>query len=167
MPSQNRIRGAGDDLKPEASSSKEKSLPSHTSASAKARRNGDPSGSKESAVLLAEADASSSAQEGQNGIDWSTMDASTLNAYRQMRRLQVPPAFGSAFNQRVLCRVGVSRRSPTMAKHADRRKISKEQLALAVKKDFNDAMVNEPEAITTFLYSIRNQDKSFRMHFTP
>lgn len=90
-------------------------------------------------------------------IDWATMDASTLNAYRQMRRLQVPPAFGSAFNQRVLCRVGVSRRSPTMARHADRRKISKEQLALAVKKDFNDAMVNEPEAITTFLYSIRNQ----------
>lgn len=85
------------------------------------------------------------------------MDVSTLNAYRQMRRLQVPPAFGSTFNQRSLCRSGVGKRSPTMARHVGQRKISQEQLALAVKKDFNDAMINEPESITTFLYSVRNQ----------
>lgn len=85
------------------------------------------------------------------------MDASILNAYRQMRHLQVPPAFGSPFNQRILCRSAVGKRSPTMARRAGQRKISQEQLALAVKRDFNDAMVNEPEAITTFLYYVRNQ----------
>ncbi|KAL8653525.1 MAG: hypothetical protein Q9210_002047 [Variospora velana] len=89
-------------------------------------------------------------------IDWTTMGASTLNTYRQMRRLQIPPAFGSAFNQRVLCRSAMGKRSPTMARHAGQRRISQERLALAIKKDFNDAMVNEPESITNFLYSVRH-----------
>lgn len=94
------------------------------------------------------------------------MDASTLNTYRQLRRLQIPPPFGSAFNQRILCRPGVSRRSPTMARHAERRKISKEQLALAVKKDFHDQMLNELESITNFIYSIRNQgDHQFLLRY--
>ena len=44
-----------------------------------------------------------------------------------------------------------------MASHTGQRRISREQLALAVKKDFNDAMISEPEAITTFLYAVRNQ----------
>ena len=44
-----------------------------------------------------------------------------------------------------------------MIKHKARRKTSKEQLALAVKKDFNDAMINELESIPTFLYSIHNK----------
>lgn len=94
-------------------------------------------------------------------IDWTAMDTSTLNAYRQMRHLQVPPAFGTAFNQRILCRSAISKRSPTMARHSSQRKISQEQLALAVKKDFNDAMISEPESITTFLYTIRNQGNAF------
>lgn len=84
------------------------------------------------------------------------MGASTLNAYRQMRRLQIPPAFGSPFNQRVLCRSAIGKRSSTMARHAGQRRISQERLALAIKKDFNDAMVNEPESITNFLYSVRH-----------
>lgn len=72
-----------------------------------------------------------------------------------------------------------------MTRHSTQRKISQEQLALAVKKDFNDAMISEPESITTFLYTVRNQgdafsqhiwllvpnlpiiDKSFRIHFKP
>ncbi|KAL8939877.1 MAG: hypothetical protein Q9211_002544 [Gyalolechia sp. 1 TL-2023] len=153
MPSQSRVRGIADDLKSEAPGSKEKHLVSHV----KARRNGNPSGCKESVALPAVADVSFPAQEGHNGIDWATMDASTLNTYRQLRRLQVPPPFGSAFNERILCRRGVGRRSPTMARHAQRRKISKEQLAVAVKKDFHDQMLNELESITNFLYSIRSQ----------
>lgn len=48
-----------------------------------------------------------------------------------------------------------------MARHSSQRKISQEQLALAVKKDFNDAMISEPESITTFLYTIRNEGNAF------
>ncbi len=44
-----------------------------------------------------------------------------------------------------------------MALHKDRRRVSKESLALAVRKDFKDAMVQESEAITSFLYSVHNQ----------
>ena len=73
-----------------------------------------------------------------------------------------------------------------MARHKDRRKISKDHLAIAVRKDFNAGMVQEQEVVTSFLYSIHNQgaylcyilnleflmliflsDKSFRMRFAP
>ncbi|KAI4229182.1 MAG: hypothetical protein L6R36_001031 [Xanthoria steineri] len=95
------------------------------------------------------------------------MDTSVLNAYRLLHRLRLPSAFGSGFNERVLGRAGVCRRSPTMIRHKARQKSNKEQMALAVKKDFNDAMINELDSIAIFLYSIHNKDKSFRMHFSP
>lgn len=44
-----------------------------------------------------------------------------------------------------------------MALRKDRRRVSKDSLALAVRKDFKDAMVHESEAITSFLYSVQNQ----------
>ena len=47
--------------------------------------------------------------------------------------------------------------SPTMALHKDRRRASKDHLALAVRKDFNAAMTSEPETITNFLYAVQNQ----------
>ncbi len=54
-----------------------------------------------------------------------------------------------------------------MALHKDRRRVTKESLALAVRKDFKDAMVHESEAITCFLYSVQNQSKpSFATTFT-
>lgn len=113
------------------------------------------------------------------------MEMSVLNAYRQLHRLQSAPAFGSAFNERILVWSGVGRRSPTMLKHRERRPTSRDCLALLIKKDFNDAMVNESELIAKFLYSTRNQGspdprgimvfvnqvmflgKSFRMRFRP
>ncbi|KAL8959614.1 MAG: hypothetical protein Q9193_003555 [Seirophora villosa] len=157
MPTQQRARGGVEDLKLEAGISKEKStLSSNALANAKSRRNVLPHGSKTTVVSSFEADLASSAPDGQNGTDWSTMGASTLNTYRQMRRLQIPPAFGSAFNQRILCRSAIGKRSPTMARHVGQRRIDQERLALAIKKDFNDAMVNEPESITSFLYSVRH-----------
>lgn len=48
-----------------------------------------------------------------------------------------------------------------MALRKDRRRVSKDSLALAVRKDFKDAMVHESEAITCFLYSVQNQSKPF------
>lgn len=44
-----------------------------------------------------------------------------------------------------------------MARHKDRRRVGKDQLALAVRKDFNAATVMESEVITSFLYAIHNQ----------
>lgn len=162
MPSQIRIRGLAEELKQEGPGLKEK----HQSLN-RGRRNGNSSGGKECVAFSGEADVSFPTQESHSWIDWATMEASTLNTYRQLRRLQAPPPFGSAFNQRILCRQGVGKRSPTMARHAERRKISAEQLALVVKKDFHDQMLNELESITDFIYSVRNEDKCFRMHFNP
>ena len=90
-------------------------------------------------------------------MNWSTFDKTMLHAYRQAHRLNVPSAFSSQFNQRVLTRPGIAQSSPTMARHKDSRRISKEHLALAVRKDFNAAMINEPEAITSFIYAAHHQ----------
>lgn len=93
-------------------------------------------------------------------INWSSFELSVLHAYRQAHRLNTPSAFSSSFNQRILSRPGIGWSSPTMAVHKDRRRVSKDNLALAVRKDFKDAMVHESEAITSFLYSVHNQGQS-------
>lgn len=93
-------------------------------------------------------------------INWSSFELSVLHAYRQAHRLNTPSAFSSSLNQRILSRPGIGWSSPTMAVHKDRRRVSKDNLALAVRKDFKDAMVHESEAITSFLYSVHNQGQS-------
>ena len=55
-----------------------------------------------------------------------------------------------------------------MARHKDRRRVSKEHLALAVRKDFNAAMIHEPEVLTSFLYVTDNQGRYWplvRLHY--
>lgn len=47
-----------------------------------------------------------------------------------------------------------------MGQHKDRRRISKENLALAARKDFNAAIISEPDTITSFLYSVHHQGKT-------
>ena len=59
----------------------------------------------------------------------------------------------------MLTRPGIGQHSPTMARHRARRRIGKDILALAVRKDFNAAIVFESELITSFLYAVRNQGK--------
>lgn len=44
-----------------------------------------------------------------------------------------------------------------MALHKDRRRVDKDHLVLAVRKDFNAAGVAEQEVETSFMYSIHNQ----------
>ena len=46
-----------------------------------------------------------------------------------------------------------------MARPKEKRRVSKDHLALAVRKDFNAAGVSEQEVITSFLYSVHNQGK--------
>ena len=59
----------------------------------------------------------------------------------------------------MLTRPGVGQHSPTMARHRARRRIGKDLLALAVRKDFNAAIVLESELITSFLYAVPNKGK--------
>ena len=90
-------------------------------------------------------------------MQWSSFDVAFLNAYRQSHRLDIPPAFTSAYSQYILTRSGIAASAPTMALYKDRRRASKDQLALAVRKDFNAAMVSESDTITSFLYAVQNQ----------
>jgi len=101
------------------------------------------------------------------GIHWSSLDNTVLHAYRHAYRLNTPAAFASPFNQAILTKPGIGQYSPTMARRKDRRRVHKDNLALAVRKDFNAAVAHEQEVVTAFLYTIRNQDKNFRMRFPP
>ena len=49
-----------------------------------------------------------------------------------------------------------------MARHRARRRTGKDVLALAVRKDFNAAIVLESELITSFLYAVQNQGKQYK-----
>ena len=95
------------------------------------------------------------------------MEAPVLNAYRHVYRLDTPAAFSSTLNQMVLSNPSIGRHSPTMARRKNKRRVSKEQLALAVRKNFNGLGVQESEVVVDFLYKVRWQDKNFRMRFAP
>lgn len=90
-------------------------------------------------------------------MSWTTIDTSVLNAYRRSHRLKIPPAFGSSHNFGILSRPGIGQYSPTMARQRERRRVSKERLLLAVKKDFNNASANELESVASFLYTVHNR----------
>lgn len=47
-----------------------------------------------------------------------------------------------------------------MARRKAKRKVPKEQLAMAVRKNFNDAAVNEIDVMVDLLYKVRNQGMS-------
>ena len=47
-----------------------------------------------------------------------------------------------------------------MTRHRARRRIGKDVLALAVRKDFNAAIALESELITSFVYAVQNQGKT-------
>ena len=52
-----------------------------------------------------------------------------------------------------------------MARQRSKRRISKEQLALVARKNFNAQPVNENEAIVELLYRIRTKGESGRRRF--
>ncbi|SLM40804.1 like protein mitochondrial [Lasallia pustulata] len=171
-----RIRAIPEDSRSEASSTKDKqvgaaSIPTAVKGRRTAILNG-ASGSNLRDVTAAPVAATPSngmtgAPDTAGGINWSGLDTSLLHAYRHAFRLNTPSAFSSPSNHMILSKVGIGRYSPTMAQHKDRRRVSKEHLALAVRKDFNAAVAPEQEIVTAFLYSIRHQDTRFRMRFPP
>ena len=67
-------------------------------------------------------------------------------------------------NQIILSNPGIGRYSPTMARRQDRRRVSKDQLALAVRKNFNSLAIHESEVIVDFIYSVKHQGKCMHDH---
>ena len=93
-------------------------------------------------------------------INWSAAETRTLHAYRHLYRLQTPSAFKSTFNQMVLSNPGIGRLSPTMVgRTREKRRVGKEQLALAVRKHFNAMAVAEMDVIPEFLNRAQNDRK--------
>lgn len=94
-------------------------------------------------------------------FSWAHEDLSFLHNYRAAHRMETPSAFHSIRNQFLLTNPGIGRQSPTMARRKNKRKVAKEQLALAVRKNFNDAAVNEIDVMVDLLYKVRNQGMSY------
>lgn len=109
---------------------------------------------------------SSQTEQNTSGISWIHQDTSLLQAYRRTYRLDTPSAFKRSLSHTVLGS-GIGRFSPTMARSKEKRRVPKEQLALAVRKNFNAIGVSETDVIVDLLYSVKNQDKDFRVRFAP
>ncbi|KAI9876019.1 MAG: hypothetical protein M1830_007534 [Pleopsidium flavum] len=150
-----KTRAGPDDSRSEASSTKEKQGNGNQGPTAvKGRRNVSSAianGSSLKDVVTANNAAASatnaaSGQDGSGGMAWSTLDNTVLHSYRHAYRLNTPSAFSRSMNQIILSNPGIGRYSPTMARHQDRRRVSKEQLALAVRKNFNALAIHESES---------------------
>lgn len=50
-----------------------------------------------------------------------------------------------------------------MARKKDKRRVAKDQLALAVRKNFNGAAVNEIDVVVDMVYKVRNQGECRRL----
>ncbi|KAH0536140.1 hypothetical protein FGG08_006962 [Glutinoglossum americanum] len=156
-----RARAAPDDS--ETSSTKEKERQANgaviAAPSSKGRRNTSsimpPGSSVKDVVAPASGGVDTNGgqvQEGISGISWPSIPTSILHAYRHAYRLSTPSAFKSSLNQTVLSNPGIGRHSPTMAVKKDRRRVGKEQLAMAVRKNFNGLAIHEGEVVVDFLY---------------
>lgn len=171
-----RARLGPEDTRSEASSTRERPVSaSHPAAGTRDRRNGNvtaTTGSSLKDVTAAMPGAGptiigNGSAEGGGGISWSSLDPAILHSYRHAYRLSSAAAFSHPYNQIILTNSGIGKHSPTMARPKDRRRVGKEQLALAVRKNFNGLGIQEGEVVVDFLYKVRWQDKNFRMRFTP
>lgn len=90
-------------------------------------------------------------------FSWPQEPLSLLHAYRSAHHLPTPSAFTNQRNQFLLSNPGIGKQSPTMCRNKQKRKVAKEQLALAVRKNFNAAAVSEVEVMVGLLYKVRHQ----------
>lgn len=91
---------------------------------------------------------------------WQMAPLSLLNQYRVSHNIQSPAAFTTPLRQALLTNPGIGRHSPTMARKKEKRRVSKEQLALAVRKNFNGAAVSEIDVVVELVYKVKNQGAS-------
>ncbi|KAI1118728.1 hypothetical protein F5Y14DRAFT_397469 [Nemania sp. NC0429] len=90
------------------------------------------------------------------GLQWSTFDRDILHEYRREHRLDTPTAFSSSYRYWVLSQSQIGLRSPTMARRAQFRRQSKEDLTKAVRRHFNGVGVQENDVIVDFLHKVKN-----------
>ena len=90
-------------------------------------------------------------------MSWNEASNELLNSYRVAHNLPTPAAFTSPLNQALLTNPGIGRQSPTMARKKEKRRVAKEQLALAVRKNFNGAAVSEIDVVVELVYKVRNR----------
>lgn len=89
-------------------------------------------------------------------MKWNNQDASVLQGYRRAYRLETPSTFKNPLSHVVLNQ-GIGRFSPTMARPKAKRRVHKDQLALAVRKNFNAQGVSESDVITQLLYTAKSR----------
>ncbi|RWA14928.1 hypothetical protein EKO27_g205 [Xylaria grammica] len=90
------------------------------------------------------------------GLQWSTFDRDILHDYRREYRLDTPTAFSSSYRYWVLSQSYVGLQSPTMARRAQFRRQSKDDLTKAVRRHFNGVGIQENDVIVDFLHKVRN-----------
>lgn len=90
-------------------------------------------------------------------MEWNKASIQLLNTYRVSHNLSTPAAFTSPLRQALLTNPGIGRQSPTMARKREQRRVSKDQVALAVRKNFNGAAVSEIDVVVELVYKVRNQ----------
>lgn len=117
-------------------------------------------------------------------MKWTSQEPAVLQGYRRAYRLDTPSTFKNPLSHVVLGQ-GIGRMSPTMARAKSNRRVHKDQLAMAVRKNFNALGVSESDVIVDWLYKTKHQgaqtsphhldnvadvfliDKEFRVRFTP
>ncbi|SPQ23759.1 8bb31583-e121-4c36-aee7-c0847bbc16dd [Thermothielavioides terrestris] len=102
-------------------------------------------------------DSASSAQEA-NVPGWPAFERDVLHAYRRAYRLKTPTAFVSDHHAWVLTQPGsIGLYSPTIARHKQLRRQTKDQLTNVVRKHFNGLGVQENDVIVDFLHKVRSE----------
>lgn len=116
-------------------------------------------------------------------IKWSKEESEFLHAYRNVYRLETPSSFKNPLSH-LLLNEGIGKYSPTYARLRSQRRVSKDHLAKAVRKNFNAMAVNETEVIVNMLYKVKTRgiipyalllltmlihakDKALRARFAP
>ena len=95
-------------------------------------------------------------------MPWNAQDRPLLQGYRRAYRLDTPSSFKNPLSHVVLGS-GIGRYSPTMSRPKAKRRVPKDQLALAVRKNFNAIGVSETEVLVHLLYKVKNQGRDMRL----
>ncbi|KAI1811548.1 hypothetical protein GGS20DRAFT_96424 [Poronia punctata] len=90
------------------------------------------------------------------GLQWSTFDRDVLHEYRREHRLNTPTAFSSSYRHWVLSHSNFGMKSPTMARRAQFRRQTKDDLTKAVRTHFNGVGVQENDVIVDFLHRVKH-----------
>ncbi|KAL9942531.1 hypothetical protein ACHAQF_008995 [Verticillium nonalfalfae] len=156
MPPAKTAKGGHDDGKGESAGAKEKNGHGSHLTNGKMRRVASATGGSQlREVTNASASKTAAAKEEATppSISWKSFDRDMLHAYRREHRLDTPTSFSSSYRHMILSQPGcIGLHSPTMARRRQDRRQSKEQLALAVRKHFNGAGIQENDAIVDFIH---------------